>query len=99
MNLLVITLALATSPQDATRPVATPTFDVRESVLDMADGAVRIPPKSAIADGAVRIPPKAVADGAVRIPPKTAVADGAVRIPPKAVADGAVRIPPKALQG
>ena len=84
MNLLVITLALATSPQGATRPVAAPTFDVRESVLDVADGSVRIPPKAAVADGSVRIPPKsAVADGSVRIPPKAAVADGSVRIPPK----------------
>ena len=86
MNLLVITLALAASPQDAPRPVTAPTFEVRESVLTVADGAIRIPPKAAVADGAIRIPPKAaVADGAVRIPPKAAVADGAVRIPPKAV--------------
>ena len=87
MNLLVITLALATSPADAPRPVATPVFEVRENVLTLADGGTRIPPK-ATADGSTRIPPK-VADGSTRIPPKARVS----------VADGSTRIPPKGLQG
>ena len=57
MNLLVITLAFATSPADAPRPVATPTFEVREAVQNLADGSTRITPK-AVADGSTRIPPK-----------------------------------------
>ena len=41
MNLLVITLALATSPADAPRPVLAPVFETRESALEVADGGVR----------------------------------------------------------
>lgn len=85
MNLLVIALALASSPADAPRSLATPTFEVREYALRTADGSTRIPP-NAVADGSTRIPPNAVADGSTRIPPN-------------AVADGSTRIPPKGLQG
>jgi len=82
MSLLVLTLALATSPADAPKPVVAPTFEVRENALRTADGSTRIPPKTA--DGSTRIPPK-TADGSTRIPPKSQTADGSTRIPPKGV--------------
>ena len=105
MNLLVITLALAASPQGAPT-CAAPTFEVRESVLTLP--TARPHPPKAVADGSVRIPPKAaVADGAVRIPPKASrgrrLASASpprpwpmVRpYPPKAVADGSSAFPPR----
>jgi hypothetical protein len=87
MNLLVLTLALATSPADAPKPVVAPTtIEVREEALKLTDGGVRLPPRAAVADGGVRLPPR-VADGGVRLPPRgrVAVADGGVRLPPRAV--------------
>ena len=90
MNLLVLTFALATSPADVPKPMATPTLEVREDAMKVADGGVRLPPKgrAIVADGGVRLPPKGraiVADGGVRLPPKggAIVADGGVRLPPK----------------
>jgi len=101
MNLLVLTLALATSPADAPKPVVAPALEVREVALKLADGGVRLPPRAAVADGGVRLPPR-VADGGVRLPPRgrVSIADGGVRLPPRGrvtVADGGVRLPPRAV--
>jgi hypothetical protein len=97
MSLFVLALALATSPATPPKPILAPTIsEVRGSVLTLADGGIRIPPKSQVADGGIRIPSKKVADGGIRIPPKNWIADGGIRIPPKnQVADGGIRIPPK----
>jgi hypothetical protein len=91
MNIVLLTLCLATSPADVPKPATPKSTEVREDALKLADGGVRIPPRGAavVADGGVRIPPRkatAVADGGVRIPPRGAavVADGGVRIPPRA---------------
>ena len=94
MNLLVLTFALATSPADVPKAAATPTFEVREEALKMADGGIRLPPKGSVnlADGGIRLPPKApvtLADGGIRLPPKGRVT----------LADGGIRLPPKGLQG
>jgi hypothetical protein len=80
MNLLLLTIALATSPADVPKP----TVEVRQEALQLADGGVRLPPRGVVADGGVRLPPRgAVADGGVRLPPRGVVADGGVRLPPR----------------
>ena len=97
MNLLVLTLALATSPAaDAPKPVIAPT--IAGPVL-VAAGGVRLPPKGQVhvAAGGVRLPPKAqvhVAAGGVRLPPKAQVhvAAGGVRLPPKGQVRGRCRL-------
>ena len=60
MNLLVIALALGTSPAEAPKPVPAPTFEVRENTPQLADGGTRMPPKGRVtlADGGTRMPPK-----------------------------------------
>ena len=91
MNLLVLTLALATSPADAPKPVVAPTIEVREEALKLADGSVRMPPRGgvAVADGGSGSPPGAESRSQM----------ARVRVPPRASSDRGRRLGSDSAQG